>query len=91
MIVLLEAIWTDPSNDTFLMNTLQDLFEDIGAAAVSAGVANSFEYLNYADISQDPISSYGPENVAFLRNVSLEYDPKRVFQVAQPGGFKLFR
>lgn len=48
-----------------------------------------FIYLNYADASQDPIGSYGPENVQYLRHVAAKYDPTGVFQTRVPGGFKL--
>ena len=46
-------------------------------------------YLNYADKSQDPIASYGVENVEKMRSVATKYDPKRVFQRLCPGGFKI--
>lgn len=46
-------------------------------------------YLNYADESQDPLASYGAENVKRLREVSVSYDPEQVFQKLCRGGFKL--
>lgn len=46
-------------------------------------------YANYADTIQDPIASYGAENVAFLRDVAGRYDPDGMFQSRCPGGFKL--
>lgn len=46
-------------------------------------------YLNYADKSQDPIASYGEENVKLLREVAGRYDPDGVFQTLCPGGFKV--
>lgn len=49
-----------------------------------------WRYLNYVDPSQeDPILSYGSENVAFLRKVSAKYDPEGFFQKRQKGGFRL--
>ncbi|SPQ21596.1 3e209b66-f234-474a-9bba-7620827d6fc6 [Thermothielavioides terrestris] len=48
-----------------------------------------WEYLNYADGSQDPLASYGAENVKRLKEVSLRYDPEQAFQRLCPGGFKL--
>ncbi|KAF2636949.1 FAD-binding domain-containing protein [Massarina eburnea CBS 473.64] len=50
-----------------------------------------FVYLNYADKSQDPLGSYGPENLAFMREVAARYDPKGWWQRMVPGGFKLAR
>ena len=46
-------------------------------------------YLNYADKSQDPLASYGVENVTKMRDVAAKYDPNQVFQKLCPGGFKL--
>jgi hypothetical protein len=46
-------------------------------------------YLNYADSSQDPLGSYGVNNVGFMRDVAARYDPEGVFQTRIPGGFKL--
>jgi hypothetical protein len=38
---------------------------------------------------QDPLSSYGPDNVAKIRAAAKKYDPKQVFQTRVPGGFKI--
>jgi hypothetical protein len=46
-------------------------------------------YLNYADPDQDPLGSYGFDNVNFMRDVAARYDPDGVFQTRFPGGFKL--
>ena len=46
-------------------------------------------YLNYADKSQDPLASYGSENVQKMRDVAAKYDPKQIFQKLCPGGFKI--
>ncbi|KAI1486127.1 hypothetical protein F5X96DRAFT_682271 [Biscogniauxia mediterranea] len=51
--------------------------------------ALEWEYINYEDYTQDPLKSYGEENVAFLRQVAAKYDPAGVFQRRMPGGFKI--
>lgn len=48
-----------------------------------------WEYINYADESQDPLATYGRENVQKLREVALKYDPEQVFQKLCRGGFKI--
>ncbi|PSN75518.1 FAD-binding domain-containing protein [Corynespora cassiicola Philippines] len=53
--------------------------------------AVEFVYLNYADPSQDALGSYGPENVAFMKEVAKKYDPQGWWQRRTPGGFKLSR
>lgn len=50
-----------------------------------------WRYLNYADPSQDPLSSYGSANVDFIRKVASKYDPEGIFQTRVPGGFKISR
>ncbi|KAL4740259.1 hypothetical protein BDV11DRAFT_169303 [Aspergillus similis] len=48
-----------------------------------------FRYLNYCDMEQDPIGSYGKENVRHMREVAGKCDPNGVFQERVPGGFKI--
>jgi hypothetical protein len=48
-------------------------------------------YLNYADASQNPLGSYGADQVRFLHDVAARYDPTRSFQTRVPGGFKIGR
>ena len=58
-------------------------------AAADMDLLHNFVYLDYANQVQDPIQSYGPENVARLRAAARKYDPRGVFQRLVPGGFKL--
>lgn len=55
----------------------------------AVGTFMSFRYMNYADGSQDVLSSYGEEGVRTMLAVSQRYDPRGVFQSRAPGGFKL--
>ncbi|KAI0890522.1 FAD-binding domain-containing protein [Annulohypoxylon maeteangense] len=48
-----------------------------------------FLYLNYCDGSQDPLKSYGEENIKRMKEASAKYDPAGVFQERVPGGFKI--
>ncbi|KAH7224441.1 hypothetical protein B0J15DRAFT_518487 [Fusarium solani] len=57
--------------------------------SVDQGGAVDWEYLNYADFTQDPLSTYGPENVEYIRKVAKKYDPKGILQTRLPGGFKI--
>ncbi|MCJ1377709.1 hypothetical protein MMC17_000805 [Xylographa soralifera] len=78
-------------DDAAVLNATQTLLAQSIAYAKSQNLYNEFIYLNYALQSQDPIASYGPENVARLREASRKYDPQGVFQTLCPGGFKLWR
>jgi hypothetical protein len=46
-------------------------------------------YLDYADTTQDPLKSYGSENVEKMKAAAKKYDPFGVFQDLVPGGFKI--
>lgn len=50
-----------------------------------------WEYMNYANASQDPLRSYGEANVERLKHVAKKYDPEEVFQRLCVGGFKIGR
>lgn len=55
------------------------------------GTGAEFLYLNYAHASQNPLGSYGPDNVSFMKEVASHYDPQGWWQKRAPGGFKLSR
>jgi hypothetical protein len=61
----------------------------IRAYAESIGADNPYLYLDYADKTQDPLASYGSENVKKMKAVAKKYDPSGVFQNLVPGGFKI--
>ncbi len=48
-----------------------------------------WEYMNYADASQDLLGSYGADNDRRLKIVARKYDPEEVFQKLCKGGFKI--
>lgn len=59
--------------------------------ALGEGEKAEFVYLNYAGVSQNPLGSYGPDNIAFMKDVAKRYDPDGFWQQRVPGGFKLTR
>ncbi|MCJ1324768.1 hypothetical protein MMC10_001430 [Thelotrema lepadinum] len=88
-IVLISPLWPSSASNEAVAEIARGLGSKINALAQSMGLLHRFEYLNYADSSQDPIASYGAKNVARLRATSGKYDPRGVFQKQVPGGFKL--
>lgn len=66
-------------------------FAKVGEAVKASGNNLPFVYLNYANPSQDPLGSYGAENIELIREVSAKYDPRGFFQRRVPGGFKISR
>jgi FAD/FMN-containing dehydrogenase len=85
----LTLYWNDAADDDLIYAETQKLFETGERKAREAGVWNEYLYLNYADKWQNPIRGYGEDNVQILREVSRKYDPKKTFQKAVVGGFKL--
>lgn len=50
-----------------------------------------WRYLNYVDQSQDPLASYGVENVKFMKEVAAKYDSEGLFQGRVRSGWKVGR
>jgi hypothetical protein len=48
-----------------------------------------WRYLNYVDQTQNPLRSYGKQNVDFMRKVATKYDPDGVFQDKMVSGWKI--
>ncbi|KAK2616399.1 hypothetical protein QQS21_000640 [Conoideocrella luteorostrata] len=79
------------SDDALVQGTINNIVEKQKALLRSKGYLVDFIYLNYADISQDVLGSWGSANLNKLKGVSKKYDPKGVFQYTSPGGYKLFK
>ncbi|KAJ5691716.1 oxidoreductase FAD-binding protein [Penicillium malachiteum] len=91
MITLLSATWDDPEDDVKIETAAKGLFAAIEEDAHQLGAYHPFVYLNYAAPWQDPIASYGTENVERIRRVSREVDLQGAFFRMMPGGFKIPR
>ena len=87
--MLLSALWPDPASNDIVQNTARQLGAKINNRADAQHLLHAFQYLNYADPSQNPLRSYGEESFVDLLATSGKYDPKGVFQRQVPGGFKL--
>lgn len=83
--------WDDAEDDAVLYQTLSNIFTRIKTEATARQVQADYVYMNYASQYQDVINSYGLSNKAKLKSVAEQYDPAQVFQVLQPGYFKLDR
>ncbi|KIM95870.1 hypothetical protein OIDMADRAFT_106059 [Oidiodendron maius Zn] len=88
-VVLISALWPDSAFNKVVEQTAGKITEDIIRVGNEQGLLSEFQYINYADPSQNPIAGYGAENVEFLMNLSRKYDPSGIWQRQVPGGFKL--
>jgi hypothetical protein len=89
VVLTLTVQYTSRSSDSIITSTTRGLFTSIEALASQTGDLNPWIYVNYADVTQDVIASYGAANVQKLNAVGARVDPRGFFQKAQPGGFKL--
>ncbi|KAL2200173.1 hypothetical protein P885DRAFT_28222 [Corynascus similis CBS 632.67] len=90
VLFLATAMVRTPEQEAFAYPKVKAWVDSVSefARGIEGGLL-PWRYLNYADKSQDPIASYGEDNVKFLREVAARYDPGEVFQKLCPGGFKL--
>lgn len=63
--------------------------DDINKTTTEMGVNTDWIYLNYAWKDQDPMTQYGSENIALLKDMSKKFDPTGFFQNQRLSGFKL--
>ena len=89
VIAEVSASWQRREDDDIVYRVAQGVLDRIDARAIEKRVFHRYKYANYATPSQDPITSYGDQNKAMLREVSQKYDPHGLFQRACAGGFKL--
>lgn len=83
------AVYGDAALRDRVHALLRGMADDVTAFAKSVGGDMDFVYMNYADADQDPIATYGAQNVQLLRDVAAKYDPEGVFQTRVSGGFKV--
>lgn len=82
--------WSRPADDAVINSAAREIWQRADALAERMGMNRRWLYLNYAAEDQDPIASYGADNVERLKATSRKFDPEGLFQKNVPGGFKLF-
>lgn len=87
---VLTAAYANEDDDEIVQKGMQAIVDKHNDISRQKGLFIPFQYLNYADKSQDPIGSYGGTVKARLQAASKKYDPDGLFQTGVPGGFKLF-
>ncbi|KAH6637692.1 hypothetical protein C7974DRAFT_374351 [Boeremia exigua] len=81
--------WQGAAQNELFQQAGADLINRIRTYAVSIGADNPYLYLDYADMTQDPLVGYGVENVEKMKAAAQKYDPQGIFQKLVPGGFKI--
>ncbi|UQC90647.1 FAD binding domain-containing protein [Colletotrichum lupini] len=81
--------WSRDEDDAVVITGIKSVLEKSVAAAKEKGLYHPFKYMNYAAEDQDPVASYGAENVEFLKKVRHIYDSDGLFTELVPGGHKI--
>lgn len=90
LLFLANSMVKTPEQESFAYNKVKAWVQEVKDFAATVENGNlEWTFLNYADKSQDPLGSYGAENVKKLKDVAARYDPEQVFQKLCPGGFKI--
>ncbi|KAK3328209.1 hypothetical protein B0T19DRAFT_184856 [Cercophora scortea] len=89
VIVQLAVSWSSSLLDGVVASNAGALIDQINRLANSRNLGNGFNYINYAEPSQQVFESYGKDNLARLRATAKKYDPEALFQNLWRGYFKL--
>ncbi|KAE9369157.1 FAD-binding domain-containing protein, partial [Stipitochalara longipes BDJ] len=81
--------WSNASDNMELRRLFKLLIERSKHAAKEHGAYHRFIFQNHAFEEEDVFGSYGLENLRRLRQIRQKVDPEGVFQILQPGYFKL--
>ncbi|KAI1275439.1 hypothetical protein F5Y07DRAFT_400433 [Xylaria sp. FL0933] len=83
------AEWPEDDQDEVARQAVSTMVNAVQDLARGSGHLLEYLCMNFADSTQDVLSSYGLANLQFLRDVAAQYDPEGVFQNFQNDGFLL--
>lgn len=89
VMVDMTSAYTYKADDALVEQVLGDVVNQQKQLLKQSNSLIDFLYLNYADISQPVLQSWGESNIDKLRAASKKYDNDGVFQTQVPGGFKI--
>jgi hypothetical protein len=78
----------DAAQESFAREVLMDLKRNF-CDALTDEERVDYEYINYADGTQNPMERYGKANIDRLLAAEQKYDPTLVFRRRVPGGFNI--
>ncbi|KAH8881096.1 FAD-binding domain-containing protein [Thozetella sp. PMI_491] len=81
--------WTEEADDDAVRAVSIATTEQWKNLGEERGLYLPYLYQGDASRDQNPLASYGAENVAKLKEIALKYDPAQVFQKLQNDGFLL--
>ncbi|KAI9818904.1 MAG: hypothetical protein M1827_007725 [Pycnora praestabilis] len=81
--------WLDAADDSRVSLAVNNIVARATEIAEEMGLHHRYIYQNYAAKDQDVFAGYGEENRRRLVQIQKAYDPDGVFELLQPGFFKL--
>ena len=81
--------WARAEDDLRMTAWSRSLIEAMHSSNQALQLASNFLYMGDAGEFQDPFAGFPAENVQRLKEIRAAYDPDRVFQRLNWGGFKL--
>ncbi|KAK3988689.1 hypothetical protein QBC44DRAFT_243013 [Cladorrhinum sp. PSN332] len=87
VLAVVGAAWDEKKDDETVNKAIRAIVSQQEKVLQQQKLWIPFKYLNYADVSENPIASYGKENVQKLWAASKKYDPRGLFQ--RVPGYKL--
>jgi hypothetical protein len=85
------ADWKNAKDGETVRKSVRTIVDKGEKIAKKNGIYIPFKYANYASRDQNPLGSYGAENLAKLKEIALKYDSEEVFQKLQNGGWLVSR
>jgi hypothetical protein len=81
--------WTDAKDDDVVRAVPIATERKWKELSEKRGLDVRYRFMNDASRDQNPLASYGTNNLRKLKQIAAKYDPGKVFQVLQNGGFLL--
>ncbi|KAI8963317.1 FAD-binding domain-containing protein [Daldinia sp. FL1419] len=81
--------WNDEKDDDLVRSVSIETSEKWKDLGDERGLSLPFTFMNDASRDQNPLRSYGADNVNKLKQISKKYDASQLFQKQQNGGFLL--
>ncbi|PKY01601.1 hypothetical protein P168DRAFT_321182 [Aspergillus campestris IBT 28561] len=83
------AQWVNEDDDERVRKAVFELRDYLRENAAQMGILLPFVFMNNATFAQDPLTGYGAQHIARMKEVSRKYDAEQVFQTLQGDGFLL--
>jgi hypothetical protein len=81
--------WKKATDDAAVRQVSIDTTSEWKRLGQARGLWLPYLFMNDASRDQNPIASYGADNIAKLKRIALKYDPSELFQKLQSNGFLL--